>query len=128
MAITQSEFNALSVGSQVIIGRKYPSLIVRRGIVDRITKTMKVVRCNGVDYGFTSPTRQRGERLSGFSIINQTEEKELLERIAALNNEARLNAALRTIGNMSTRLHSGDEILMALADATAKAENFFRSR
>jgi hypothetical protein len=126
MPISQSDFNALAVGAEVIICQNYPSRYVRRGIVGAITKTTKRVDCNGISYSFMTPTRRRGDKWGSAFIATKAEAVELEKEIIKQIDASRLNDALKRIGELRTGNATGDAILMALADATAKAEFFYK--
>ena len=127
MAISREEFAKLKVGDSVRIARASPSLIARNGIVDRVSPTgvVKVI-ANTVSHSFLAADRERGSRWGdGFKIVTDDEFADVLERQRIQDLENRLNRALADVGNMRTRNTTGDKLLMALADVTAKAENYF---
>jgi hypothetical protein len=125
MAISQSEFNALNIGDTVYLTKSYPYDRAYTGVVSQITQTLKKVDVGNSSFSFYSPTRQRGEKFGGFNLVYKSEYEEQLVKVKKLQDETRLNNALDNVGKLRTSNSTGDQILMALEDAIAKAKNYF---
>ena len=137
MPISSEEFVALDIDDIVYVNDSISNIsgtiwrLYKAKVIGRTPKgLLKVRQVDGSErqWTFISERKERGAGYRGAVLLTEAEFNDCLKRKERYELSWHLNSKLQAIGKMSTRINEGDEILMALADATAKAKIFYKHK